>query len=231
MNMSFQKSSPTIVQPSVSLLASTPSPERLVLNAARLCWKSGEAGETELSPSDLTLLETLKRSGHHSPFEHVSFTFLIKNISRVASHQLVRHRLASYTQQSFRYTEPDSAYVLPEALLSEKVKEKVLKAIEENKHLYSELVDAGVPKEDARYLFMPAGTSDIVVTMNARELLHFFTVRTCQRAQFEIRTIAEAMLLLCREKAPNLFSDAGPNCVRGECKERYSCRKERQTNP
>jgi len=149
---------------------------------------------------------------------HSSFTFLVDGISRACSHQLVRHRPASYSQQSQRYVAMKSfPFVEPETVRGVKVeldgKEVEFKELMELiGKFYEGLVERGVPKEDARFVLPNACTTRIVFTMNGEELVHFLRLRTCSRAQWEIRKMAVEMLRILREKFPGLFDDVGPNC-------------------
>lgn len=169
------------------------------------------------------------QSGHMSPLEHVSFTFAISGISRTCSHQLVRHRLASYSQQSQRYV--DSAhfqYVIPPEIADESTKQEAFcRAMEAAANAYKALRDQGVKEEDARFILPQAISTCLVVTMNCRELLHFFELRCCQRAQWEIRNLAKELLKLCKEALPAVFSNAGAKCERLKyCPEgKFSCGK------
>ncbi len=214
---------------SVLLVASTPEPDRTVAAAARLCYSNASAGDLveEMKGEDISrFIGHLRGSGHLSPFEHAVFTFAVDGISRVCTHQLVRHRLASYSQQSQRYvemTQPEA--VIPPSISSDPVaKEIFTRTIRESHGAYKALVEAGIPREDARYVLPHGWMTKIVVTMNARELHHFFSMRLCRRAQWEIRVLAREMLSLVREKAPSLFSLAGPDCVaRGRCFESRPC--------
>ena len=162
------------------------------------------------------------KSGHYSTLEHASYTFAVDGVSRALTHQLVRHRLASYSQQSQRYVSFDEniSIVKPESVQDGAEKEQVFDgAIKLVVEAYLKLLEAGVPAEDARYLLPNAVETKIVVTMNIRELLHFFTLRCCRRAQWEIRELADRMLDLVKETAPYIFLDAGASCVRGSCSE------------
>lgn len=219
---------------SAILLAHTPEPERVIAASARLCYSATSAAELaeSLSEEEIDkLLKIILRSGHLSTCEHASFTFGIDGISRACSHQLVRHRLASYSQQSQRYvrfSEPE--VICPPSLESdERNKELFDAAARESIDRYKALLDAGVEAEDARYVLPQAVETKIVVTMNARELLHFFTLRTCERAQWEIRRLAEEMLRLVFPQAKRIFAKAGPVCVRGRCPEgKFYCGKPRK---
>ncbi|NCC56888.1 MAG: FAD-dependent thymidylate synthase [Synergistales bacterium] len=214
---------------SVRLLAHTPDAARVVAAAARLCYSDATAlslmeGLDETKAS--AFLAHLNRSGHFSPFEHASFTFAVDGISRVCSHQLVRHRLASYSQQSQRYVEMGSVrVVLPPSVAGDAEASRVfLEAAAAAHEAYAKLVALGFPKEDARYLLPHGWETRLVVTMNARELHHFFSLRLCRRAQWEIRDLAREMLRLVLAVAPSLFSLSGPSCVvRGVCGEERPC--------
>ena len=210
----------------VVLLQYTPEPERTVALAARLCYSpSGiDALQEKLSGADITgFLEKIMSLGHQSVLEHASFTFGIEGISRAASHQLVRHRLASYSQQSQRYVTfsgSEFPLVVPESISGNAARREVFdRAMHACAEAYRTLVEAGVPAEDARFVLPNAAETKIIVTMNARELLHFFGLRCCERAQWEIRAVACEMLCLVRGTAPVIFRDAGPGCLAGPCPE------------
>lgn len=209
----------------VELLYHTPDPERAIATAARLCYAPVGAAELmETMPEERvrSVLTTIMSSGHFSTLEHASYTFAIDGVSRALTHQLVRHRIASFNQQSQRYVKftDGVAVVKPESVAASPEKEAVFdEAIEACVTAYQKLLDAGVPAEDARYLLPNAAESKIVVTMNVRELLHFFSLRCCNRAQWEIRDMAHRMLELARPTAPFVFADAGAPCVRGACPE------------
>ncbi len=211
------------------LIAATPDADRVVAAAAKICYSPSGAAEIMdgLDPKKTaSFLKMLREAGHLSPFEHVSFTFAIDGLSRVASHQLVRHRMASYSQQSQRYVEqtgvrcvvPPSVQACPEAL-------KIFSAqADAANDAYEALVQLGIPKEDARFILPHGAETRLVVTMNARELHHFFALRLCRRAQWEIRETARGMLKEARKAAPLLFETAGPSCVvLGKCSEAHPC--------
>ena len=212
----------------VLLLQRTPEPERMVALAARLCYSPSGIGELreDVSRKDMQgLIRKVLSMGHTSTLEHVTFTFGVEGISRAASHQLVRHRIASYSQQSQRYVTADFGYVTPKTVAAVPA---LLKDYERHmaasSRLYEKLGKAGIPAEDARFVLPNATETKILVTMNARELHHFFALRTCRRAQWEIREMALRMLAIAREEAPLLFEAAGPGCVRGKCSEgRLAC--------
>lgn len=201
----------------VELIAWTPDPERTVAAAARLCYSPASAAEIarDMSPEKTrTFVEKLVELGHQSPLEHVSFTFAIDGVSRALSHQLVRHRIASYSQKSQRYVdEKEFTWIMPPSIEKNPGAKKLFEAqIEAVRRCYAEL-SVAVPREDARYILPNACETKLVVTMNARSLLHFFRVRCCNRAQWEIRRLAEMMLAEVRTAAPDLFKVAGPPCV------------------
>lgn len=213
----------------VTLLYHTPEPERAVATAARLCYAPVGGRELMESLTDEKIrkvLTTIMASGHFSTLEHASYTFAVEGVSRALTHQLVRHRLASYNQQSQRYVKfkeeppivrPASVDTNPEAARA------FDEAIDACWQAYDKLVQAGVPAEDARYILPNACETKIVVTMNIRELMHFFSNRCCNRAQWEIRELAWKMLELVRPTAPFIFRTAGPGCMRGACPEGKMC--------
>lgn len=209
----------------VTLIHHTPNPEQAVALAARLCYSpvSIEDLQERLSGSDIDgFLGKILRLGHLSVLEHASFTFGIEGISRVTTHQLVRHRIASFSQQSQRYVSHKEMFevvVPPSVGGNPSLAERFLAQVREIHRLYGEMVEAGIPAEDARYLLPNATETKIIVTMNARELLHFFQLRCCERAQWEIREMAIGMLRLARRAAPAIFRAAGPGCLGGKCPE------------
>lgn len=218
----------------VELITYTPQPELVVAAAARLCYSA--VGITEITKS-LTeaqagkFVEKLMKLGHHSPFEHVSFSFGIEGISRTTSHQLVRHRIASYSQQSQRYVKyQELPYIIPSTISQEPDLVKLFNETVDNlKEVYATFLTRGVPVEDARYILPNAVETKLVATMNARELLHFFTLRCCRRAQWEIRAMADEMLHQVKQIAPHIFAKAGPPCVFDRCREgEMSCGKPRK---
>lgn len=203
---------------SCKLIRYTPEPDRTVAMSAHLCYSPIGAQELEETMTDKQvagLIKRLREMGHTSTFEHVSFTFAIEGVSRVLTHQLVRHRLASYSQQSQRYVkEHDFETILPPSLAAKpKYKKQFDDLCQRIQDLYNEWTEAGIPAEDARYILPNATETKIVVTMNARSLLHFFELRCCNRAQWEIRALANLMLAEARQAAPLLFAVAGPTCV------------------
>lgn len=207
------------------LICYTPEPERTVAMAARLCYSpigAEQLAEKMTEQQIAKLVEKIVDMGHLSTLEHVSFTFAIEGVSRVLTHQLVRHRIASYSQQSQRYVkEHETEYILPPSIAARpeaKAKfEELMKTIQQS---YDELIQMGVHQEDARYVLANATETKIVVTMNARTLLHFFELRCCTRAQWEIRRLADLMLAEVCQVAPLLFKKAGPTCVtHGICNE------------
>lgn len=215
----------------VELLYHTPRPQRAIATAARLCYAPVGASELMESMSEEreeSVLSTIMRSGHFSTLEHASYTFAIDGVSRALTHQLVRHRLASYNQQSQRYVKFKEGIevIKPESVAADPQSSAVFdEAIDACVRAYKSLLEAGVPAEDARYLLPNAAESKIVVSMNVRELLHFFSLRCCNRAQWEIRELAHRMLELVRPTAPYIFMDAGAPCVRTTCPEgEMSCK-------
>ncbi len=202
----------------VKLISHTPEPERMVAMSARLCYSPVGAEELVENMSNVQvekLVSKIVEMEHLSTLEHVSFTFAIEGVSRVLTHQLIRHRIASYSQQSQRYvSEHDFEYIMPPAVAANEIaKAKFEELMGTIQSTYNELVELGVHKEDARYCLANAAETKIVVTMNARTLLHFFELRCCVRAQWEIRSLAELMLKEVKKVAPLLFKKAGPTCI------------------
>lgn len=216
----------------VNLIRYTQEPERLVAIAARLCYSPVGVDELENKLDDEAVNKLVRfviKNGHLSTTEHIYFTFGIEGVSRALSHQLVRHRIASYNQQSQRYVKfkENYEYIIPDSIKNdEKIKEKYINFISDIHKFYTEMLDAGIEAEDARYILPNASETKLIVTMNARELMHFFTLRCCNRAQTEIRELAKTMLKSVKKVAPIVFENAGPNCLRMPCPEgKYSCGK------
>ncbi|WP_400234026.1 FAD-dependent thymidylate synthase [Methanomethylophilus alvi] len=205
----------------VRLLAHTPDADRICAAAAHSCYSEDSAADLLETVDPAKMLRHVIGMGHHSVIEHAVFTFSVEGVSRALTHQLVRHRIASFSQQSQRYVRlSEPTYVVPETVKRDpeamKVYEEIMDGIWDS---YSKLIGMGIPAEDARYVLPNGCTTNITITMNARELLHFFSMRCCNRAQWEIREMADEMLRLCKEVSPVIFSDAGPACIRGPCPE------------
>lgn len=253
------------MEPKVTLLAYTPEPQQVVAMGAKLCYSGAEIenirdGLTEEKTADF--IQMLSDIGHGSPFEHAYFTFGIEGISRACSHQLVRHRIASYSQQSQRYVDGTKFEFVtpPEIADNPKAYEAYKKVIDMQSEAYKKIRDALVvgyikensknelngtdeeimeaykaenkakysafvkkANEDARFVLPNACTTKIICTFNARSLSNFFAHRCCNRAQWEIRMVAEQMLLKCLEVAPHLFTNCGPSCLFGPCPEGNMC--------
>lgn len=225
----------------VELLTHTNNIEDVITSAGKLCYSKvgvSEILEKSTPEDNERFIKMLSDMGHHSPLEHVSFTFAIEGVSRALTHQLVRHRIASYSQQSQRYVSLDKTfeYITPPVILNDdelkygfdhimNVLHNAYIVTSENlkvKYLEKGMNERDASKkaiEDARYLLPNACETKIVVTMNARTLLHFFEKRCCSRAQWEIREMANKMLKICNEISPTLFSLAGPTCKKGYCNE------------
>ncbi len=222
------------VKHSVELIRYTSEPENIIAMGAKLCYSGSTVkglSEKIESKDQSAFIKKLADMGHMSPIEHASFTFGIEGVSRSFLAQVTRHRIASFSVQSQRYVSQakegkDFAYIIPpeiEALGQEAIdKYKQQMALIDGfyKEWVKELGNKGESSnEDARFVLPNACETKMIVTMNARELMHFFEIRCCQRAQWEIRAVAWDMLKLCLEVAPNLFANAGPSCVSGPCSE------------
>ncbi|MDE6519012.1 MAG: FAD-dependent thymidylate synthase [Ruminococcus sp.] len=240
----------------VKLLAHTPDPEKIAASAAKLCYSSSDIasimdGLTEEKTE--SFIDMLVSVGHESVMEHVSFTFGIEGISRACSHQLVRHRIASYSQKSQRYVNENAfEYITPPNIAeNEEANAEFERVMRELNESYAKIADILTEKhrqefisqgmdeknartkarklanEDARFILPNACETKIVVTMNVRSLFNFFHHRCCNRAQWEIRAVANEMLRICLETAPNIFRYAGPSCVaEGKCPEgKMTCGK------
>lgn len=239
----------------VTLLAHTPAPEHLVASAARLCYSPSSIATIQDKLTDdkaASFVDMLAEIGHESPIEHASFTFGIEGVSRSLLAQITRHRIASFSVQSQRYVAENAfEYVLPpeiaaipeaaaeykRAMQEDQAHYERLTALLKEKHRQA-FLEAGMDEkaaaraaekkaiEDARFVLPNACTTKMVVTMNARSLFNFFRHRCCNRAQWEIRELADQMLRLCVEAAPHLFKNAGPACLNGSCPEgKMSCGK------
>jgi thymidylate synthase (FAD) len=231
------------VESSVVLVQYTGMPSETIASAAKLCYapKTDDILRQEQAKA-AKFVQKLVDMGHMSPIEHISFTFYIEGVSRAMTHQLVRHRIASYSQRSQRYVKHDDFdYILPPQLkgttvrteagdvpAEEYYRETMSLIAQRYKVLNNVLGDRGEKSnEDARYVLPNACETKIMVTMNARSLLHFFEERLCQRAQWEIRQVADQMLALVQKVCPAVFSSAGPKCVAaGKCPEgKMTCGK------
>lgn len=214
----------------VQLLAHTPAPEQLVAASAKLCYSAASIADLAAIEADKAA-EFIDRlpEAHQSPFEHVSFTFGIEGVSRAMLAQITRHRIASFSVQSQRYVDMSGGfgYVVPESIKGNEVMKEVYHDfMNASSECYNLMRSFGIPAEDARFVLPNACETRMIVTMNARELLHFFSLRCCKRAQWEIRAVADEMLRLCKEVAPTLFAKAGAGCVRGHCPEgKMGCAK------
>lgn len=229
-----------VVSPQVVLLAHTNHP-MLPAKAARFC-TSSQPVEKIMEPAafdEAILDKVVNELGHESVVEHFSVSLGISGISRVTEVQLVRHRIASFSIKSGRYTKIKEFFeaVIPRSLVGKFWRPKngyvhVKEAISPDEllhmchQMYLDLIEQGVPAEDARYILPQATATQLILTMNARELLHFFEKRCCGRAQWEIRQVAKQMLAICKDLQPTIFRNAGPECIKtGFCREdqKQSC--------
>ncbi|MBQ8303759.1 MAG: FAD-dependent thymidylate synthase [Clostridia bacterium] len=244
--------------PKVTLLAHTPDPERTVASAAKLCYSPASIDDVRSGLTDektASFVEMLAEIGHESPIEHASFTFGIEGVSRALLAQITRHRMASFSVQSQRYVaehdfqfvtppeiaaEPEALKIFNEAMADDLKKYNALADILSAKHKAQMIADGMDEKaatraaekkaiEDARFVLPNACETKMIMTMNARSLMNFFHHRCCNRAQWEIREVANQMLALVFEVAPNLFKNAGPSCVNGPCPEgKMTCGKRKE---
>ncbi len=209
----------------VTVLVHTIEPVKVVAMAARLCYSPLDIENLRCSSretEDQQLIEKVLASGHESVLEHASFSFGIEGVSRVLSHQLVRHRLASFSQQSQRYVNFDEGFsyqVPPSIQKDESLRREYDRMMEQSAKFYHHLRRHDIPAEDARFVLPNAADTRLIMTMNARELRHFFRLRCCRRAQWEIRALATEMLRQVKKIAFSLFRDAGPACLSGPCPE------------
>lgn len=245
-----------VTKPKVEIISHTQCPYDVISVAAKACYSSMDLDDLMRKFTDaerLKLIKSLEDSKHESPFEHVSITFAISNISRACSHQLVRHRIASFSQRSQRYVdETGFNYFVPVNINSsknikeyythfmnkvgviyEELKEDLLNYfIEEYRKVQNKEPDTThirafkkMAGEEARYVLPNACSTQLVMTMNVRSLWNFFNLRCCNRAQAEINELAWEMLRQCKKRWPLLFEHAGPDCMNGICKEKpgFSC--------
>ena len=200
----------------VELIGFTPNPEKLPAMAAKLTHSKTKPEDLDKSSiKELnTILEQVLSLGHTSVIEHSCFTFAISDVSRSLTHQLVRHRIASYAQQSQRYVDfKEPNYVTPPKIAKNREMKKAYDDTMRNIWTqYNKLLDLGIPAEDSRFILPNAACTNILVTMNARSLLNFFELRCCQHAQWEIRKLANMMLSEVKKVAPTIFKKAGPAC-------------------
>jgi thymidylate synthase (FAD) len=227
----------------VELLDFSQNALSIIYAACRQCYSAGFAGQIFAEglkdpQKQEEFVRQVVSSGHESPLEHVKFTFAVEGVSRALTHQLVRHRLASYSQQSQRYVkESDFDYIIPPSIeADEEMTKEYVHTMQEIQASYTRLLKAfekkGVKGEkanqDARFVLPQASETKILVTMNCRELMHFFKERCCTRAQWEIRKLAQEMLVICKQKLPAVFNDSGAKCVAlGYCPEgtKFTCKK------
>ena len=214
----------------VALIRHTLSPEETVALGARLCYSKATIDDLtqRVSAKDQSdFVQKIMGMGHESVLEHASFTFGVEGVSRVLLAQLTRHRLASFSVQSQRYVSYENGfgYIVPPKIeaLGEEAKaeyERQMQQMHEWYCAWQEKLGTGEgSNEDARFVLPGACETRLMMTMNVRELRHFFSLRMCSRAQWEIRAMATEMHRLCMEVAPALFADAGPGCLRGACPE------------
>lgn len=215
----------------VIMIRHTPLPEETVALGARLCYSKANIDDLseKISTTDQSaFIEKLMSMGHESVLEHVTFTFGIEGVSRVLLAQLTRHRIASFSVQSQRYVSYENGfgYIIPPRIkaLGQEATNEYRRQMETIQTWYTEwqnkLGGSGEgSNEDARFVLPNACETRILMTMNVRELRHFFSLRMCTRAQWEIRAMAKEMHRLCLEAAPSLFADAGPACLNGKCPE------------
>ena len=198
----------------VKLIRHTCEPEMLAGYAAAKCYNGKDPRKS---------LEVAMDGGHESVLEHAVFTFEVDEVSRVLLAQITRHRLASFSVQSQRYCGANQNVVTPDSMVHPELLGDIVAVKKAVERLYKHARELGVPHEDCRYYTLQGGHTGFVMTMNGRELRHFFSLRCCNRAQWEIRDLADKMLELVKEVAPAMFADAGPGCVRGHCPEHKPC--------
>ncbi len=231
------------VKLNVRLLEMTQHPIALIYAACRQCYSAKFAGDMfdekdENPKKQAEFIRKVVASGHESPLEHVKFTFAVEGVSRALTHQLVRHRIASFSQQSQRYVkETNFDYIVPPSISADsQLKEEFLSIMASIQTSYNKLLERFKERgrvgeranEDVRFVLPQAAETKVVVTMNTRELIHFFHQRCCARAQWEIKQLAGKMLAICIEELPEVFAEVGAKCVSlGYCPEgeNFTCGK------
>ena len=218
------------VELNVKLLSHTLEPELTVAMGGRLCYSATgiDALKDAVAENAAGFVDRLKGYGHLSPIEHASFTFGVEGVSRALMAQITRHRIASFSVQSQRYVTQaeDFTYIVPPSVqaLGEEAEMEYRAQMQTLGGFYAKWVERGIKAEDARFVLPNAAETRMIVTMNARELMHFFVLRCCNRAQWEIRRLAWSMLGIARREAPALFCGVGTACVSGGCSEgKMSC--------
>lgn len=219
----------------VRLLERTQNAVALIYAAARQCYSQKFAAEffdegRQDAKKQAEFIKKVVASGHESPLEHVAFTFAVEGVSRALSHQLVRHRIASYSQQSQRYVrETEFDYIVPPSVAEDaELSREFFRAMGTIQSSYNKLLERFKEKgrvgekanQDARFVLPQAAETKIVVTMNCRELIHFFHLRCCSRAQWEIKRLSDRMLAICKKELPEVFAEVGAKCdALGYCPE------------
>ncbi|HXW76465.1 MAG TPA: FAD-dependent thymidylate synthase [Candidatus Eremiobacteraceae bacterium] len=212
----------------VMLLEKSPNPTAMTATAARTCYSANAPDAIvkrwDAKPEDmLATVERVRNAGHHSTLEHNIYVFAVTGLSRAATHQLVRHRHLQFDQQSQRYLafkHADFPFVKPKKIASlPALSERFDRLMADIGAAYGEMLAAGVPGEDARFVLPNAAASQLVVSGNARAWYEFLTLRTCNMAQWEIREMSFQVLRILKREDPVLFKDAGATCVRGYCNE------------
>ena len=244
----------------VYLLTYTPNPEHSIAAAAKLCYSSSSISDLRNNLTDekaAQFVEMLSEIGHESPIEHASFTFGIEGVSRALLAQITRHRMASFSVKSQRYVRegafeyvtppeieniPEAKKIYEEIMAEDQKRYDALAEILKQQHIKTFLAEGKDEKtanrlaekkaiEDARFVLPNACETQMVLTMNARSLMNFFRHRCCNRAQWEIKDVADQMLSLVLKVAPNLFKNAGPACVSGPCPEgKMTCGHYKEVN-
>lgn len=210
----------------VVLASYTRNAEELCALAASTCYSAEGPSKKEFSVQEsVKLLDKVIKSGHLSVIEHACYTFFIEDVSRSLTHQLVRHRIASFSQQSQRYVKMDGGFgcIIPVSINEAGLSDEFKELMDDISRFYDKAIVAGVPPEDARFVLPNACATNITVTMNARELFHFFSLRCCNKAQWEIRDMAWQMYDLCMDASPHIFKYAGPKCWHEKCIEAKPC--------
>lgn len=218
-------------KPVVKLISKPQNMLKTIYTACRTCYSAQSPVDMYENDADeekmLKLIKNVVASGHHSTIEHIQISFAISNVSRACTHQLVRHRLMSFSQKSQRYVQEKGQfdYIIPPTIdRNPELKEKFIAFMGEISDKYQEFVDAGIPAEDARFVLPNATSSSLVASLNLRELIHLAQLRLCTRAQYEIRMMVKAMCDEIIKEEPWLKEYLVPKCeFLGFCDEHKSC--------
>lgn len=218
-------------KPVVKLISKPDNMLKTIYTACRTCYSAQSPVDMYENDADeekmLKLIKNVVASGHHSTIEHIQVSFAISNVSRACTHQLVRHRLMSFSQKSQRYVQEKGQfdYIIPPTIdKNSELREEFISFMNEISDKYQKFVEAGIPAEDARFVLPNAASSSLVASLNLRELIHLANLRLCTRAQYEIRCMVKDMCDALIKEEPWLKEYLVPKCeALGFCDEHKSC--------